>query len=96
MLVSEVSARPTLDREPLIGTTLYGDVAPQTMRGAVIFNPDTAPYYKLYMTTSEAAAASLAMKPFEAPAHNRTEIEAAICALAHEPAGGRCNGAFRS
>jgi hypothetical protein len=28
------------------------------------------------------------MKAFEAPAHNRAEIEAAISALAREPAGG--------
>jgi putative ABC transport system substrate-binding protein len=64
------------------------EVAPATARAAVIFNPDTEPYYKLYMSSIEAAAASFAMKAFEAPAHNRAEIEAAISALAREPAGG--------
>jgi putative ABC transport system substrate-binding protein len=64
------------------------DIAPATARAAVIFNPDTAPYYKLYMSSIEAAAASLAMRAFEAPAHSGAEIEAAISALAREPAGG--------
>jgi putative tryptophan/tyrosine transport system substrate-binding protein len=77
--------------EPEIGGKLVQvlkEIAPATARAAVIFNPDTAPYYKLYMSSIEAAAASLAMKAFEAPAHNRPEIEAAISALASEPAGG--------
>jgi len=64
------------------------EIAPATARAAVIFNPDTAPYYKLYMSSIEAAAASLAMKAFEAPAHNRAEIEVAMSRLASEPAGG--------
>jgi ABC-type uncharacterized transport system substrate-binding protein len=77
--------------EPEIGGKLVQvlkEIAPQTMRAAVIFNPDTAPYYKLYMNASEAAVASFAMKTIEAPAHNGTEIEAAISALAREPGGG--------
>jgi putative ABC transport system substrate-binding protein len=77
--------------EPEIGGKLVQvlkEIAPQTVRAAVIFNPDTAPYYKLYMGASEAAVASLAMKVFEAPAHNRAEIEAAVSALAREPGGG--------
>jgi ABC-type uncharacterized transport system substrate-binding protein len=77
--------------EPEIGGKLaqvLKEIAPATAHAAVIFNPDTAPYYKLYMSSIEAAAASSAMKAFEAPAHNRAEIEAAISALAREPAGG--------
>jgi len=56
--------------EPEIGGKLVQvlkEIAPQTMRAAVIFNPDTAPYYKLYMNASEAAVAPYAMKIFEAP-----------------------------
>ena len=77
--------------EPEIGGKLVQvlkEIAPQTVRAAVIFNPDTAPYYELYMSASEAAVASFAMKIFEAPVHNRAEIEAAISALARQPAGG--------
>jgi putative ABC transport system substrate-binding protein len=58
------------------------EIAPETARAAVIFNPETAPYYKLYMNAIKAAAASVAMKAFETPAHSRVEIEAAISALA--------------
>ena len=78
--------------EPEIGSKsvqVLKEIAPETARAAVIFNPDTAPYYKLYMGSIEAAAAaSAAMTAFEAPAHNPAEIEAAISALAREPAGG--------
>jgi putative ABC transport system substrate-binding protein len=63
------------------------EISPQTARAGVIFNPDTAPYYKLYMSAAEAAGASWEVKTFEAPARNRAEIEAAISALAREPAG---------
>jgi putative ABC transport system substrate-binding protein len=64
------------------------EIAPRTTRVAVIFNPNTAPYYKLYMSAIEVAAASFAMKAFEAPAHNRAEIETVISTLVREPAGG--------
>ena len=64
------------------------EIAPQTARAAVIFNPETAPYYKLYMNAINAAAASVAMKAFETPAHSRVEIEAAMSALAGEPPAG--------
>jgi putative ABC transport system substrate-binding protein len=77
--------------EPEIGGKLVQvlkEIAPATARVAVIFNPDTAPYYRLYMSSIEVAAASFAIKAFEAPTHNRAEIEAAVSALAREPAGG--------
>ena len=64
------------------------EIAPRTTRVAVIFNPDTAPYYKLYMGAIEVAAASFAMKAFEAPAHNRAEIETVLSALIGEPTVG--------
>ena len=76
--------------EPEIGSKwmqVLKDIAPETTRTAVIFNPDTAPYYRLYMSSIEAAAASFAVKTFEAPVRSRVEIEAAIYGLAREPAG---------
>jgi len=76
--------------EPEIGTKwvqMLKEIAPETKRAIVIFNPDTAPYYRLYMTSIEAAGASFAMKTFEAPVRSRLEIEAAISALAREEAG---------
>jgi putative tryptophan/tyrosine transport system substrate-binding protein len=64
------------------------DIAPRTTRVAVMFNPDTAPYYKLYMSAIEVAAASFAMKAFEAAAHSRAEIETVLSALTSEPTVG--------
>jgi putative ABC transport system substrate-binding protein len=76
--------------EPEIGTKwmqVLKDIAPETKQAAVIFNPDTAPYYRLYMSSIEAAGTSFAVKAVEAPVHSRADIEAAISMLAREPAG---------
>jgi len=76
--------------EPAIGgkwVQVLKEIAPEIARAAVIFNPDTAPYYRLYMSSIEAAAPSFAVKTFEAPVRSRVEIEAAISKLAREPAG---------
>ena len=62
-------------------------IAPEITRAAVIFNPQTAPYYKLYVNSFTAAGAVYAVKIFEAPVHSRAEIEAAISVLVREPAG---------
>jgi len=63
------------------------EIAPETTRAAVIFNPDTAPYYKLYTSSIETAGASLSVKIFEAPVRSRVEIEAALSELAQQPIG---------
>jgi len=76
--------------EPEIGSKwlqVLKDIAPETTRTAAIFNPDTAPYYKLYMSSIETGGASFAIKTFEAPVRSRVEIEAAISGLAREPGG---------
>jgi putative ABC transport system substrate-binding protein len=76
--------------EPEIGSKwvqVLKEIAPETTHIAVIFNPDTAPYYKLYMNSIEAAGASFRVKPLEAAVHSRVEIESAISMLASEPAG---------
>jgi putative tryptophan/tyrosine transport system substrate-binding protein len=77
--------------EPDIGgkwLQVLKEVAPASRRAAVIFNPDTAPYYPLYMRSIEAAAATLDVKVFEAAVHNHADIEAALQALAGERGSG--------
>ena len=77
--------------EPEIGgkwLQVLKEVAPASRRAAVIFNPDTAPYYPLYMRSIEAAAATLDVKVFEAAVHNHADIEAALQGLARERGGG--------
>ena len=63
------------------------EIAPNTTHATVIFNPDTAPYYPLYLSSIEDAGASLAMKIIKAPVHSRAEIESAISEVAREPDG---------
>ena len=77
--------------EPEIGgkwLQLLKEVAPASRRAAVIFNPDTAPYYPLYMRSIEAAAAILDVKVFEAAVHNPDDIEAVLQGFARERGGG--------
>jgi putative ABC transport system substrate-binding protein len=76
--------------EPTIGgkwVQVLKEIAPNTTHATVIFNPDTAPYYPLYLSSIEDADASLAMKIIKAPVHSRAEIETAISEVAHEPDG---------
>ena len=62
------------------------EIAPETKRAIVMLNPDVAPYYRMYMTSIESAAATLAVKISEAHVRSRVEIEAAMSMLADEPA----------
>ena len=76
--------------EPTIGgkwVQVLKEIAPNTTHTAVIFNPDTAPYYPLYMSSIDAAGASFAVKTYKAPVRSRIEIETTISELAREPAG---------
>jgi putative tryptophan/tyrosine transport system substrate-binding protein len=76
--------------EPTIGgkwVQVLKEIAPNTTRAAVLFNPDTAPYSPLYMSSIDDAGASFAVKTYKAPVRSRTEIETVISELAREPAG---------
>jgi putative ABC transport system substrate-binding protein len=76
--------------EPTIGgkwVEVLKEIAPHTTRATVIFNPDTAPYYPLYMRSVEAAGASFAVQTSKAPVRSPIEIETAISELAREPDG---------
>jgi putative ABC transport system substrate-binding protein len=77
--------------EPEIGgkwVQMLKEISPATTRVAIIFNPDTAPYYKLYMRSIEAASTALGMRAYETPVRSRDDIEGAITAFAREPGGG--------
>src|SRR5262245_9296077 len=67
---------------------LLKEVAPRVGRAAFIFNPATAPYAGFYLAPFKASAASLAVDAIVAPIHDRTELDAAIAAIAREPNGG--------
>jgi putative ABC transport system substrate-binding protein len=75
---------------PLIGKWLemLKEITPGVRRVALMFNPQTAPYYAVYLRELAAAASSLAAEVSATPVRDEAEIEAAANAFALEPGGG--------
>jgi putative tryptophan/tyrosine transport system substrate-binding protein len=75
---------------PLIGKWLemLKEIAPGVRRMTLMFNPDSAPFYAVFLREFGAAPASLAVELSASPVHNEAEIEATITAFAREPGGG--------
>jgi putative ABC transport system substrate-binding protein len=75
---------------PLIGKWLemLKEVAPDVRRMTLMFNPDTTPFYPVFVRELGAAPALLAVELLAFPVHNEEEIAAAIAAFAREPGGG--------
>jgi putative tryptophan/tyrosine transport system substrate-binding protein len=75
---------------PLIGKWLemLKEIAPGVRRVALMFNPQTAPYYAVYLRELAAAASSLAAEVSATPVRDEADIEAAANAFALEPGGG--------
>jgi putative ABC transport system substrate-binding protein len=67
---------------------LLKEMAPGVRRVVLIFNPQTAPYYPIYLREFGAVPATLAAELAAAPVRDEAEVEAAIAALARGPAGG--------
>jgi putative ABC transport system substrate-binding protein len=70
---------------------LLKEVAPSVTRVAVIFNPNTAPYARLFNRAIEAVAPSFGISVTLAPVHDDAGIEEAIATHAGEPGGGLIN-----
>lgn len=66
---------------------LLKEISPNTVRVAVIFNPDTAPH-SLFMPALEAAAPSVGLKLIRAIVRDAAAIENAIGTLQREPGAG--------
>jgi putative tryptophan/tyrosine transport system substrate-binding protein len=75
---------------PLIGKWLemLKAIAPDVRRMTLMFNPDTTPFYPVFLREFGAAPKSLAVELSASAVHNEAEIEAAIVAFAREPGGG--------
>jgi ABC-type uncharacterized transport system substrate-binding protein len=75
---------------PLIGKWLemLKEIAPDVRRMTLMFNPDSAPFYPVFLREFGAAPASLAVELSASPVHNEAEIETGITAFAREPRGG--------
>ena len=64
------------------------EMAPDVRRAALMFNPETAPFYKVFLRQFGAAPAILGTEIAAAPVQNKADIEAAVAAFAREPNGG--------
>jgi len=64
------------------------EAAPSVARAALMFNPDTSPYYYLYLRSFEAEPRSIAVEVTAAPVRGTAEVEEAIAKLGREPGRG--------
>jgi putative ABC transport system substrate-binding protein len=67
---------------------LLKEIAPQTVRVALLINQATGAPFKLFMPSIQAAASSIAVQVSTAPVHAKDEIEGVIAAQARSPGGG--------
>jgi putative ABC transport system substrate-binding protein len=67
---------------------LLKQFAPGIVRVAIIFNPDTSPQSKLFMSSIEAVAPSLGVEAIATPVHETADIEAVIDRFSRQPNGG--------
>lgn len=67
---------------------LLKEIAPQTVRVALMFNPTTAVPLKFYMPSVQAAASTAGVEVKATPIHAKDEIEGVIAAQARDPGSG--------
>jgi putative ABC transport system substrate-binding protein len=67
---------------------LLKQVAPRVVRVAFLFNPETAPYSKYFLTPLSADAASLGVKAIAAPVADTAALTSVVAAEAREPNSG--------
>jgi len=75
---------------PMVGKWLemLKEIAPGIRRVTLLFDPDTAPYYPVFLREFGAGPASLAVELSASPVRDEVEIEATIAAFARESGGG--------
>ena len=61
------------------------EIVPQVSRAALLFNPQTAPYFAFYQQPFEAAARSNGIEPIAAPVHSAGDIERVFESLGGRP-----------
>jgi len=80
----------TTDNSALGGkwVEILKEIAPGTVRTALIFNPTTAVPLKFYLPSVQAAASNLGVEVNETPVHDTAEIESVIAAQARNQGSG--------
>jgi putative ABC transport system substrate-binding protein len=77
--------------EPSMGAKwmeLLKEIAPDVRSVTVIFNPDTAPFPRMFLPPIRAAQPSASLPVTEAPVHTELELERAIEAVSARPTPG--------
>src|ERR1700751_115244 len=77
--------------DPAVGgkwVQLLKEIAPRTVRVALLFNPATAVPIQFFTPSIQAAASSFPIEVSAAPVHAKDEIEGVIAAQARSPGGG--------
>ena len=64
------------------------EIAPNVSRAALMFNPDTATYFKYYLEPFEAAARLRGVEPIAAPVRTPGDIERIVTGLSERPGAG--------
>jgi putative ABC transport system substrate-binding protein len=64
------------------------EVVPGVTRAALMFNPDTAPYFRYYLQPFEVAARLRGVEPIAAPVRTAADIERVIASLTERPDAG--------
>jgi ABC-type uncharacterized transport system substrate-binding protein len=67
---------------------LLKEMAPAVRRAALIFNPETGPFYPVFLRQFGAVPASIGTELAAAPVHSRADLEATIATLTRESDGG--------
>lgn len=67
---------------------LLRDISPQTKRVMIIFNPTTAPYHQLFISSAEAAGRDLGIEVGAAPVLNDADIKTTFEKSGATPGGG--------
>jgi putative ABC transport system substrate-binding protein len=77
--------------EPSMGAKwveLLKEISPRVARAAILFNPQTAPFSRMFLPSMEAAARPAGLTLTIAAVSNGAEIEQVIAAAGREPDGG--------
>jgi len=79
---------------PIIGKwiAMLKDVSPNLSRVALMFDPDTSPYYDVYLRSFERVPRSIAVEISAAPVRDETEVEQTIAKLGRETGSGLIAG----
>jgi putative ABC transport system substrate-binding protein len=78
-------------KEPSMGgkwLQLLKEFAPGVAHIAVIFNPETAPYARLFVPSINATGHSLSVEPVVSPVRTESELEQAIATVGRDQRGG--------